>query len=88
MEENRNNQPEEIVALEKAIRALPVKARKALRWAIENLDELEDICDDPDLALEDLPDMMAKAWREESYALFMLLCISKTLKESKENEES
>jgi hypothetical protein len=31
--------------------------------------------------------MMAKAREEESYALFMLLCITKSIKESKENEE-
>ena len=87
MEENTDDWLEKIEALEKAIKVLPVKALEAFYWAVENFDELEDICDDSDLALEELPDMMAKAWKEESYALFMLLCIAKTLKESKENEE-
>lgn len=84
MDENRMKQ---MAWVEEIIKMLPVRAQKAFYWAIENNDELEEICDDPDIALEDLPDMMAEAWQEENYALFMLLCISKTLKRSRKMRE-
>lgn len=72
---------------EKAQGPQPMKIQKIFCWAMENFDELKEICDDPNLALEDLPGMMAKAWEEENYTLFTLLFITKMLKISKENEE-
>lgn len=88
MEKRRKNQAEWIALLEEAVKMLPNRAQQAIYWAAANFDELKEVCDDPDITLEDIPDMLANAWKKEDYALFVLLCISKKLKESKENEES
>ena len=84
----KENLVDRIAQIEEMLETLPIKAQEAFCWAIENLDELKYICDDPELDLADLPDMMAKAWKEENYTLFVLLCISKVIKELKENEET
>ncbi|NBI66396.1 hypothetical protein D1646_06135 [Pseudoflavonifractor sp. 60] len=76
-----------MILMKEVEKMLPDRAQRAIWWAAANYDGLTEMCDDPAIALEDIPTMMEKAWKEESYALFMLLCISKALKKSKENEE-
>ncbi|MCI8304572.1 MAG: hypothetical protein HFF52_08085 [Lawsonibacter sp.] len=87
MKENKDYRLERIVKLEEAVKILPVKLQNALFWAVENCEVLQEMGRKSEMTLEEIESAMKDVWEEESYALLMLLCITKSIKESKENEE-
>ena len=88
MEENRDGRSEKIEALEKAIKALPIDLQNAICWAIENYSALEEMGKASNMTLEEIQRAMENAQAEKNYASLILLHITKSMIESKENEES
>lgn len=87
MEENRNHQSERISKLVEAINALPANLPNVLCWAIENYFTLEEMAKKSEMTLEDIRAAMETALADRHYATLILLYITKTIKESTENEE-
>lgn len=88
MKENRDYREEKIAALEAARKALPMELQNAICWAIENYSTLEEMGKASNMTLEEIQCSMQNAQAEKNYATLVLLYITKSVKESKENEES
>ena len=87
MEENRDYQSEQIAKLVETIKTLPVKLQEALFWAVENYEALQEMGRNSEMTLEEIQIAIENALAKEEYAMLLLLFITKSMKQSKENEE-
>lgn len=88
MEKNTDYREEKIAELETTIKTLPIELQNAICWAIENYSALEEMGKASNMTLEEIQRAMENALAEKNYATLILLHITKSIIESKENEES
>lgn len=86
--ENRDDWLEKVKVLEEAIKELPKELQNAICWAVENYPTLENMGRASNMTSEEIQCAMENALAEKNYVTLILLHITKTMIELKENEES
>ncbi|RKI67965.1 hypothetical protein D7V91_08660 [bacterium 1xD42-67] len=87
MEKQKDDHAEKIAKIVETAMALPEEMQDILCWAMEDYPALEEMARKSDMTLEQIEREMLKALLEEDCKTLVRLYITKSVKESKENEE-
>jgi hypothetical protein len=87
MERQRGDRAEKIAKIVETAMTLPKEMQDILCWAMADYPALEEMGRKSNMTLAEVEKEMLKALVEEDYKTLVRLYITKSVKESKENEE-